>query len=207
MLLRLTSEVAVCSSWHPCRPRPGQKLLRLHHGGAFPISHPSTRLCLELLIEACRVQWPSSLLDVGCGSGILTLTGAAMGVREIVGCDISGAALLTSRDNALRNRLAHRVFWVQGSTEALRPAFQLITANVPFPVQVAKQGELLRLVHRRGGLILSGFRDTQEKEIVDYYGSHGWRLQRRLTRDQWELEVPAERSYTWVGLYFISTTV
>jgi ribosomal protein L11 methylase PrmA len=134
----------------------------------------------------------------------LALTGSMLGVPMIVGCDISAAALGTSRGNAHRNRLAHRVLWVQGSTEALRPAFHLVAANLPFLVQMAKQEELLRLAHRQGGLILSGFRDTQEKEIVDYYVSQGWRLQRRLTRDQWELELPAERSYTWVGLYFVA---
>jgi ribosomal protein L11 methyltransferase len=203
MYIPLTPQTAVCSAWRPCWPRPGQNLLRIRYSRTFPINHPSTRLCLELLSLACLERQFASLLDVGCGSGILALTGVMLGVPLSIGCDLSTAAIQVSRDNACRNRLAHRVFWVQGSTEALRPTFHLILANIPFPVQLAKQEELVRLAHRQGGLILSGFRDTQEKEIVDYYVSRGWRLQRRLTRDQWELELPAERSYTWVGLYFI----
>jgi ribosomal protein L11 methylase PrmA len=77
-------------------------------------------------------------------------------------------------------------------------------ANLPFQFQVAKRGELLRLSQRPGGIIVSGFRDTREKEIADYYLTQGWRLQCRLTRDLWELEVPADKSYTWVGLYFVA---
>jgi ribosomal protein L11 methyltransferase len=207
MYLSLTPQAAVCSVWHPCWPRPGQNLLRIRYSSTFPISHPSTRLCLELLKLACRERPCASLLDVGCGSGILALAGAMLGVPLNVGCDLSAAAVRVSQDNARRHHLTHRVFCLQGSTEALRPAFHLIMANLPFPVQMVKKWELLRLVHPQGGLILSGFRDTQEKDIVDFYLSRGWRLHHRFTRDLWELELPAERSYTWVGLYLGPATV
>jgi ribosomal protein L11 methylase PrmA len=91
--------------------------------------------------------------------------------------------------------------WVLGSTEALGPAFDLVLANLPFQMQVAKGPEVARL--SRSSIILSGFKDVQEKEVTENYTSWGWRLERRLTRDLWELEVPAEKSYTWVGLYFV----
>jgi ribosomal protein L11 methyltransferase len=202
MYLRLTPHLVICSPWHPCWPRPGRKLLRISYSRTFSINHPSTRLSLELLKLACRERNFSSLLDVGCGSGILALAGAMLGVTFSVGCDLSPSAVQVSRDNARRLHLEDQTAWVQGSTEALRPPFHLVVANLPFAVQVAKIAGLIRLSHRRGGIILSGFRDTQEREIIDRYISCGWRLQRRLTRDQWELEVPAEKSYTWVGLYF-----
>jgi ribosomal protein L11 methyltransferase len=153
---------------------------------------------------ACQERRFASLLDVGCGSGILALAGAILGVPFIVGCDLSAAAVRVSRENAHRHHWAAQVCWLQGSTEALRPGFHLIVANLPFQVQLAKQEELLRLSQRPGGIIVSGFRDTREKEIADYYLAQGWRLQRRLTRDLWELEVPADKSYTWVGLYFVT---
>jgi ribosomal protein L11 methyltransferase len=204
MYLPLTPQTAVCTAWHPCWPRPGQNLLRICHSRTFPINHPSTRLCLELLSLACQQRRFASLLDVGCGSGILALAGAILGVPFIVGCDLSAAAVRVSQENAHRHHLAAQVCWLQGSTEALRSEFHLIVANLPFQVQVAKREELLKLAHSRGGLILSGFRDTREKEIADYYLAQGWRLQCRLTRDLWELELPADKSYTWVGLYFVS---
>lgn len=204
MYLPLTPQTAVCSTWRPCWPRPGRTLLRIRYSRTFSINHPSTRLCLELLSLACREQHFASLLDVGCGSGILALAGAGLGVPLNVGCDLSLAAVRVSQDNARHNHLTHKAAWLQGSTEALRPGFQLIVANLPFPVQVAKQKELERLSHRPGGLILSGFRDTQEEEVAAFYLSRGWRLQRRFVRDQWELELPAEKSYTWVGFYFVA---
>lgn len=204
MYLRLTPQAAVCSAWHPCRPRPGREVLRIRYSRTFPISHPSTRLCLELLSLACQERRFASLLDVGCGSGVLALTGAMLGVPFNVGCDLAAAAIRVSRENAGRHQLTRQVFWFQGSTEALKPGFQLIVANLPIQVQFAKQEELSRLAHPQGGIILAGFRDTSEEELAAYYLSHGWRLQHRLTRDLWELELPADKSFTWVGLYLVA---
>lgn len=201
MYFRLTPEIALCSVWHPCWPRPAVRLLRLRDARTFPIGHPSTRLGLELLTRVCRERPVASLLDVGCGSGILALAGALLGVPVVVGCDLSAAAVRAAQSNARRSQLSQPVWWFQGSTEALRSSFQLIMANLPYAVQLAKRPELVRLAQPQGGLILSGFRDTQEKELTDYYQALGWRLALRLTKERWEPELPEERSYTWVGLY------
>jgi len=57
--------------------------------------------------------------------------------------------------------------------------------------------ELDRLASR--SLVLSGFRDVQEPELLACYQERGWRLMRRLSRDQWAIEVPPGGSFTWVG--------
>jgi ribosomal protein L11 methylase PrmA len=202
MYLRLTPQTAICSPWHPWWPRRGQNLWRIYYSRTFPIHHPSTRLCLDLLILSCHEQNFASLLDVGCGSGILALAGALLGVPFCVGCDVSPAAMQVSRDNARRLHLAREAAWVEGSTEALGSSFDLVMANLPFQMQLAKSAELVRLSRR--AIILSGFKDTQEREVTEYYRSCGWQMQHRLIRDLWEVEVPAEKSYTWVGLYFIN---
>jgi SAM-dependent methyltransferase len=159
MYLRLTPQTAICSPWHPCWPRRGQNLWRIYYSRTFPIHHPSTRLCLDLLILACREQNFASLLDVGCGSGILALAGALLGAPFCVGCDVSPAAMKVSRDNARRLHLAREAAWMQGSTEALGSSFDLVVANLPFQMQLAKSAELVRLSRR--GIILSGFKDTE----------------------------------------------
>jgi ribosomal protein L11 methylase PrmA len=203
MYLRLTPQMAICSPWHPCWPRPGEKLWRISYSRTFPINHPSTRLCLDLLILACQEKSVASLLDIGCGSGILTLAGAMLGVAFSVGCDILPAAIRTSQENARRLHLTGQVAWVQGSTEALGSPFDLVVANLPFQIQLAKSEELVRLSNQKGGIILSGFKDTQEREITQRYLSCGWRLRRRITKDLWEMELPADKSFTWTGLYFM----
>jgi ribosomal protein L11 methyltransferase len=164
---------------------------------AFPPGHPTTRLCLELLYKTSLAG--VRLVDVGCGSGILALAGAGLGAILSVGVDLSGPAVRLARENARENHLAAQVQVVRGSTECLQGPFQVVVANLPAAVQLAKVPELTRLAAREATLILSGFRDTQEEDLVQLYREAGWTISRRLTRDEWCIELPPEKSFTWVA--------
>jgi ribosomal protein L11 methylase PrmA len=129
----------------------------------------------------------------------LTLAGAALGVDFCLGVDLSRQAVRLTRENARENGLAARMELVQGSTECLRGPFEVVLANLRWPVQMAKVAELDRLAAKTGALILSGFRDVQEAELLACYQDLGWSLQQRLSRDEWAIEVPPERSFTWVA--------
>lgn len=201
MLYRLSDQLALKTRWRPYRARPGERVLVLRTTAVFPPGHPSTRLCLDLLKEvlATGPLPPRGLLDVGCGSGVLLLAAAAAGLGPAVGVDLSRRAVLMSRENARENGLAPAVHLVQGSTECLRGSFALILANLPLPVQLAKVAELSRLASPDGCLILSGFKDSQEDELLARYREAGWSLRRRLTREEWAIELPPDKSFTWVG--------
>ncbi|HHV54374.1 MAG TPA: methyltransferase [Firmicutes bacterium] len=125
----------VCPSWEiPPRDEFGGRIrLVLDPGQAFGTGqHPTTRLAVELLEEV--VMPGHRLLDAGCGSGILTLAGLALGASEVVALDIDPVACRVARQNwhANRRRLARlreeqglgskpRVRFINGSWESLRP--------------------------------------------------------------------------------------
>lgn len=196
LLLRLPGLV-LKSSWRPCRARAGETVITIRSRRTFPPGHPTTRLCLELLgglsLSGRR------LLDVGCGTGILALAGAALGAELCVGVDLSWAAVKLSKESARENRLDHKIFLARGSTECLRGAFQVVAANLPAPVQLAKVEEFNRLAADDAILILSGFRDSQEEELKTLYDRAGWPLRTRLTKDEFCIELPPEKSFTWVA--------
>ena len=199
MFYRLSPELVLRSRWRPYRPRPGERVLVLTTGSVFPPGHTATRLCLDLLPETLAGVPCPRLLDVGCGSGVLLLAGVAAGARFGVGVDLSGRAAATTRDNARANGLADSVLVIRGSTECLRGEFGVILANLPWAVQMDKVAEFTRLAAPDTRLILSGFKDTQEEELRARYASAGWVLKNRLTRDEWVIELPPEKSYTWVA--------
>jgi ribosomal protein L11 methyltransferase len=199
MFYRLSPELVLRSPWRPYRPRPGERVLVLAAASTFPPGHPTTRLCLNLLAATLAEGPCPRLLDVGCGSGVLLVAGVAAGAQFGVGLDLSGRAAAATRNNARANGLAAAVQVVRGSTESLRGPFGMMVANLPWGVQMDKVAEFARLAAPDAQLILSGFKDTQEEELRARYEQTGWVLVSRLTRDEWVIELPPEKSYTWVA--------
>jgi ribosomal protein L11 methylase PrmA len=122
-----------------------------------------------------------------------------MGVKLGVGVDIAARAVATTRDNARANGLGGSVLVVRGSTEGLRGPFELLLGNLPWAVQMDRVKEFTGLAASNACLILSGFKDTQEDDLRAEYQRAGWVLERRLTRDESVIELPPEKSFTWVA--------
>jgi ribosomal protein L11 methyltransferase len=173
--------------------------LWIRRGEAFPLGHPTTRLCLDLLREVLGEGGGHRLLDVGCGSGVLALAAAALGVPRVVAVDISRGSVESTRENARENGLASRLIAVLGSTECLKGPFELVAANLPWEVQMAKVPEIDRLAAPAGRLLLSGFRDNQENLLRERYLRRGWSPKRRLIKDFDHPELPPDLSFTWVA--------
>jgi ribosomal protein L11 methyltransferase len=199
MFYRLSPQLVLRSHWRPYRARPGEQVVVLRTSRVFPPGHPTTGLCLTLLKEALASGSCRRLLDLGCGSGVLMLAGAALGAGSCLGVDLWRPAVRRSRENARENGLAGTVYLVQGSSECLRGPFDLVLANLPWLVQLERVAELDRLTAPEGALILSGFRDVQEADLLVRHQARGWELSKRLSRDECTIEVPPEGSYTWVG--------
>jgi ribosomal protein L11 methylase PrmA len=196
---RLSPQVILRTRMEPGGTEPQERVLQVKSGEAFPPGHPTTRLCLDLLREALAETPAQTLLDVGCGAGLLGLAAAALNVPRVVGVDIAPGAAQVTAENARDHGLAGALQVVQGSTECIQGSFDLVAANLPWEVQMDKVSELDRLAALQGRLILSGFRDNQENPLIESYQGLGWSLSQRLVKDFRHPELPPEISFTWVA--------
>ena len=128
--VRVGEHLVVCPSWEEYQPQQSDVMLTLNPGMAFGTgTHDTTRLCMELLEKYITPE--DSVLDVGCGSGILAITAALLGAKEIKGCDIDEVAVKVAGENAALNKVADRIAFHKGDlTSQVEGSFQLICANI-----------------------------------------------------------------------------
>ena len=135
--------------------------------------HPTTRLCLQLLLEAER----GSLLDVGCGSGVLAIAAGRLGFSPVVGIDLDEAALEASARNARANAVSLDLRREDALVETLPPT-DAVVANVS---GAFVPGLARRL--RAPTLIVSGYLESERPDAP------GYRAERRVVRDGWAADL------------------
>jgi len=177
--IRVSARLWIVPSWHQA-PDPDAIVLVLDPGMAFGTgSHPTTRLCLEWLERFLRPG--ASILDYGCGSGILAIAAAKLGAREVVGVDIDLQAISAATSNAERNDVSARF---ANSTEKLVGQFDIVVANILSNPLRALAPALCAHVRQGGQLVLSGILAEQAEELIGVYSSH-IRLSVADTREGW----------------------
>ena len=137
-------------------------------------THPSTQMCLQFMEEVIP-SFPKtpSVLDVGTGSGILTIAARKMGVKKIMALDIDPVAIDCARANARANRASQGISFRSGSPKDLKASFDLVVANLLPQELLSVAPALSRLVARSGKLIVSGFLVKQEKEMAAAFRKQG----------------------------------
>ena len=163
--IRVSDRLWIVPSWHQ-PPDPQALTLVLDPGMAFGTgSHPTTQLCLEWLER--RVNTGTSVLDYGCGSGILAIAAALLGAREVVGVDIDELAVNAARSNAERNGVGCTHF--RNATQELTGQFDLVVANIlANPLKVLAPA-ISGYVRRGGKLALAGVLSEQAADVIAAY--------------------------------------
>ncbi len=177
----------------PTSAPPGTTLLLFDPAQAFGVgSHPTTRLAARAVERACRERAPSSLLDVGTGTGVLALIAARAGARDVIGIDVDPSAVAAATRNAELNQLAARCSFGTTPLAELGRSFELVVANVEAPVQLALAPLLARTVSPAGRLLVTGFLTERSDEIA---AAIGLAVRRAEHDGEWcllELDKPAK---------------
>ena len=162
--VRVSSRLWVVPTWHAA-PDPAAINLVIDPGLAFGTgTHATTRLCMKWLDT--NLRGGESVLDYGCGSGILGIAALKLGAARATGVDIDPLALLAARDNAMQNQV-HMAF-VAAERDAPEPA-DIVLANILANPLTLLAPLLARLTRRGGHILLSGVLEHQAREVEDAY--------------------------------------
>jgi len=180
--MRFGRRLWIVPSWHAA-PEPEAVNLLLDPGLAFGTgTHPTTALCLEWLDG--QELAGSSVLDFGCGSGILAIAALLLGAAHAVGTDIDPQALEASRDNASRNAIDPARFPLHLPGDLPAQPADVVVANILAGPLVQLAPTITALVRPGGRLALSGILAEQAEEVRAAYGD-AFDLDPTAEKDGW----------------------
>ncbi|HPB97805.1 MAG TPA: 50S ribosomal protein L11 methyltransferase [Polyangiaceae bacterium] len=180
----LTPHIAIRPPWAPAEPRPGVHWLEMDPGRAFGTGlHPTTRLVAQSMNNLAPRLTDCTILDVGCGSGVLSLCALVLGAKHARAVDNDPDAVAVTLENALRNDLAHRITADTSDVATIESSYPFIVANIEARVLIPMAEPIVRRLAPAGIVVLSGILRTQVDEVIAAYGA--LRLRQTMAESDW----------------------
>jgi ribosomal protein L11 methyltransferase len=187
-VLRVGKRVVIRPTWRRHRRLPGDVVLALDPGMAFGTGlHPTTRLCLAALesLSDRGALGGARVLDVGSGSGILSIAAARLGAASVVAVDVDPIAVEATTANARRNRLVRRISAREGSSPSGEGPFDVVLANLIASLLVRLADGLVEDLRPGGTLLASGIFANREPEVVEAFEARGLTVAARHVEGEW----------------------
>lgn len=190
--LRVGERIVVRPTWEPYDAQPGDVVVDLDPGSAFGTgSHETTRLCLELLEQV--VSPDDAVLDMGCGSGILSIAALKLGARRAVGVDIEQNAAATAARNASANGVGgdrYRTLWGDALADPalykdIGGKYDVIAANIVADVILSMKALFYDKLRPGGRLVVSGIIGARANEVLAALEQQGFVSSWRLELNDW----------------------
>ena len=179
------NRLAVVPAWEEYENKEERKILKIDPGAAFGTgTHATTSLCLEFLEQYTNQN--DTVLDIGCGSGILSIAGVILGAKNAIGVDIDECAVKVAKENAVMNGVEERTEYIHGDlAEKVQGKFDIVCANIVADVVIRLLSNVGEYMKPDGILIASGIiaprADEVRKSIID----NGFKIEQELVREEW----------------------
>lgn len=160
--------------YNPIRLKPGP--------GFGDLSHPTTALVLKLMNNYVQKK---DVLDVGCGSGILSIAALSMGAKSVFGLDIDEHAILHSRINAELNGMGDLVYFGKASDYEGNSSSLLILMNMIHSDQIEAVNSLLNVFHLPGDCLISGILKKDKEDYLKFAHTMNWELVFEIADGDW----------------------
>ena len=172
--------------WEDDFDAQGRKILNIEPGLAFGTgSHPTTKLCLETLED--YVDENSSILDIGCGSGILSIACLLLGAENALGVDIDSLAVKTAVKNAAENNFDEsRVKFIQGNlSDKVSGKFNVVVANIVADIIIQFNSQVGQFLDDGGVYITGGIIENREDDVLFSFAQNGFEVIEKRENNGW----------------------
>lgn len=178
-------KILIRPSWEDYDKNTDRIVLSIDPGAAFGTgTHATTSLCLELLEG--YVTDKSRVLDIGSGSGILSIGAILLGAEHADGVDIDAAAVKVANENAEINGVSDKTNYIVGDlAEKISGKYNIVCANIVADVIIRLLENVDNYMEKDAVLITSGIIDSREKDVTTAFQKFGFSIEKRLTRDNW----------------------
>ena len=189
--MEIGERLLVIPQWEKCDPK-GRVTVTLNPGLTFGTgSHATTRLCLRTLDKL--VQGGEKVLDLGCGSGILSIAALRLGAKSAFACDIDDKCVDVAYENAALNGIGKDTYTVRWgnvlSDQQLRRemggGYDIVVANIVADVIIALSTEVRPYLKKGGYFLTSGIIDDRAEEVAAALRSAGWEILETNSNEGW----------------------
>lgn len=180
----ISERIVIRPSWEPYQATAGEHVIDLDPGMSFGTGqHGTTRACLKFIDRIAYFKSGYSMLDMGCGSGILAIAAAKLGFKPVKAFDNDPDAVKIAAENAKHNRVDINFACADLLTN--RFAGEVVAANILAPVLIEFAAPIAKSVKPGGDLIISGILDTLYKDVLSTFISHGFIERENMLIDEW----------------------
>lgn len=168
--------LCICPSWEEYSNTENRVVLNIDPGAAFGTgTHSTTAMCLKLIEEYIKPD--CTMLDIGCGSGILSIAGVLLGAKHATGIDIDPMAVKVAKENAKLNNVSDRTSYINGNlNEQVTGRFDIVAANIVADVIINLSKEVASLLNENGIFICSGIIDERAPEVLSALKKSGLKV-------------------------------
>jgi ribosomal protein L11 methyltransferase len=184
-VLHIGRRTVIVPQWQTYKPQGDEMVIALDPGMAFGTgTHPTTRLCLAALEQV--IDPGMTVLDLGTGSGVLSIAAAKQGAGSVLAVDIDEIAVASAKRNATLNGVADTVRIETGSLDRAGEQYDLVLVNILSQVILSLLDQGLGDVIRPGGMVIaSGIIDDQEREVRAKFAEKGIEVVDRRAEQDW----------------------
>ncbi|MCR5480058.1 MAG: 50S ribosomal protein L11 methyltransferase [Ruminococcus sp.] len=179
-------------SWESVSENETRRILEIDPAASFGTGqHNTTQLCLELLEQ--NISQGDSLLDLGCGSGILSIAAILLGAQKATAVDIDENSVKIATENAQKNNipsgsytaLAGNIITDKALAEKIGTGYDIVCANIVADVLIAMSGLFAGFLKKGGKLVVSGIIEPRRDEVLEKIQASGFELVQTRQKDDW----------------------